>query len=334
MNTFITFRVILVSTSFALLLGPVGYLITRKLNLTDDPRSAPHKQHNTPTSVAGGPVLFVSILASGVIFGFYKTSIFLPILLGSSIIFLFGIWDDLKNISPLWKLIGQLLAAIILIYFGVQVRLFRQDWLNYLLTILWVVGIINAYNFVDSMDGLAVGLAVIASSFFILVTIDSGQPELTLLSTILVGVCLGAFFYNATPAVFFLGDSGAQLLGFILAALGIAYNPVGFERIASWYVPILLIGVPIFDTTLVVFSRLRRRRRIYEAGLDHTYHRLVGLRLSSNRAVLAMHLAAILLGCLAFIALPLPPLISNLIFGAVLLAGMVGILILERKHEF
>lgn len=334
MNTFTTFRVILVSTSFALLLGPLGYLITRKLNLTDDPRSAPHKQHHTPTSVAGGPVLFVSILASGAIFGFYKTSIFLPILLGASIIFLFGVWDDLKNISPLWKLIGQLLAAIILIYLGVQVRLFRQDWLNYLLTILWVVGIINAYNFVDSMDGLAVGLAVIASSFFILVTIDSGQPELTLLSTILVGVCLGAFFYNATPAVFFLGDSGAQLLGFILAALGIAYNPVGFERIASWYVPILLIGVPIFDTTLVVFSRLRRRRRIYEAGLDHTYHRLVGLRLSSNRAVLAMHLAAILLGCLAFIALPLRPLISNLIFGAILLAGMVGILILERKHEF
>jgi UDP-GlcNAc:undecaprenyl-phosphate GlcNAc-1-phosphate transferase len=236
-------------------------------------------------------------------------------------------------VSPFRKLFGQLLATAVLIYMGVHVRLFHEVWLNYIITIAWVVGITNAFNFVDSMDGLAIGLAEIAAAFFMLVTIDSGQLELSMISTILVGVCLGAFFYNATPAIFFLGDSGAQYLGFILAALGIAYNPLGFERLASWYVPILLVGVPIFDMSLVVFSRMRRKKPIYQANLDHTYHRLLILGMKSNRAVLSMHMVAILLGCLAFIALPLPPLIANVIFGAVLLTGGIGILLLDIKYE-
>lgn len=301
------------------------------MDWTDDPELAAHKQHNAPVPVAGGLVLFFSLLAGGLIFDVIRFPQIMPIFLGSLVIFGFGLWDDLRNISPLWKLIGQLLGAGILIYLGVHVRLFHQDWLNYLITILWVVGITNAYNFVDSMDGLAIGLAGIAAAFFMLVTIDSGQPELSLFSTILIGICLGAFFFNTTPAIFFIGDSGAQLLGFILASLGIAFNPLGFERLASWYVPILLIGVPIFDATLVIFTRLRHGRPIYQAGLDHTYHRLRRFGISSNRAVLSMHLVAILLGCLAFIALPLPPPVANIIFGAVLLSGGITILLLDSK---
>lgn len=314
---------------FTLAISPIAYWATRKLDWTDDPELAPHKQHNTPMPIAGGLVLFLSIIGASVIFGATNLPQVMPILMGSVVIFGFGLWDDLRNISPFWKLIGQLLATGVLIFLGVQVRLFHQDWLNYLITVVWLVGITNAYNFVDSMDGLAVGLAAIASAFFMLVTVDSGQPELSLLSTILIGSCLGAFFFNATPAVFFLGDSGSQLLGFILASLGIAFNPLGFERLASWYVPILLIGVPIFDATLVIFSRLRHKRPIYQAGLDHTYHRLRKFGISSNRAVLSMHMAAILLGCLAFIALPLPPLVANIIFGAILLSGGAAILFLD-----
>jgi UDP-GlcNAc:undecaprenyl-phosphate GlcNAc-1-phosphate transferase len=118
------------------------------------------------------------------------------------------------------------------------------------------------------------------------------------------------------------------------ASLGIAYNPLGFSRLASWYVPILLVGIPIFDTTLVVISRLRRGKPVYLAARDHTFHRLLGIGMSSNRAVLTMHTVALLLGCLAFIALDLPPLAANGIFGAILVIGIAAVILLDHKRVY
>src|SRR3972149_3753355 len=127
---------------------------------------------------------------------------------------------------------------------------------------LGIVGITNAFNFVDSMDGLALGLAGIAAAFFMLVTIDSAQPILAALSAVVFGATIGAYFFNAAPARMFLGDSGSQLLGFLLAAIGIAYTPAsaGLPQGVTWFTPILVLGVPIFDMGLVVISRLRSRR--------------------------------------------------------------------------
>ena len=115
-------------------------------------------------------------------------------------------------------------------------------------------------NLVDSMDGLVVGLAAIASAFFMLVTVDAGQTSLSLLSAILLGSSIGMMYFNALPARTFLGDSGAQFLGFVLAALAIAYTPPGLPQPSSWFVPILLLSVPIFDTTLVTISRLQAEK--------------------------------------------------------------------------
>jgi UDP-GlcNAc:undecaprenyl-phosphate GlcNAc-1-phosphate transferase len=222
---------------------------------------------------------------------------------------------------------------LLLIALGVQVRMLPQNWINIAITLLWVVGITNAYNFVDSMDGLAIGLGAQAAAFFMLVTFDSGQADLSQLSAILLGACIGCFFFNSSPARFFMGDSGSQFLGFLLAALAIAYNPPGFEQLASWYVPILLMGVPIFDITLVVYSRMRHRQPVYKAARDHSYHRLVSMGMSSNRAVLTMHITALLLGCLAFVALGLPPLTANLIFATILGAGAVALVLLESRTQ-
>jgi UDP-GlcNAc:undecaprenyl-phosphate GlcNAc-1-phosphate transferase len=194
-----------------------------------------------------------------------------------------------------------------------------------------VIGITNAFNFIDSMDGVAVGIGGIAVSFFLLVTLNSPQVSLLRLLTLLLGGCIGLFFFNMTPARLFLGDSGAQTLGFLLAAIGIIYNPVHFPQASSWFLPILVLGVPIFDTCLVVFSRLRHQTHIYQAGHDHTYHRLVGLGLSSTHAVAIMHIATIVLGCLAFIALHLSPLFANVFFGLILLIGVLLYIYLERK---
>jgi UDP-GlcNAc:undecaprenyl-phosphate GlcNAc-1-phosphate transferase len=329
LDTFVTFRIIFFSALLALALGPVCAWLARRLGLVDIPNSAPHKRHGMPTSMAGGIVLFITVLIINLVEGNIQFETIRTILLPASVVLLFGLWDDIKDLPPLGKLAGQFLATGLLIYLGIYVQLFQQGWLNYTITVLWMVGVTNAYNFVDSQDGLAVGLAALASAFFMLVTITSQQNHLSIFSTILVGACIGVFYYNAAPATFFLGDSGSQFIGFTLAALGIAYNPLGFSRLASWYVPILLVGVPIFDATLVVFSRLRHGKPVYKAAFDHTYHRLTAIGMSSNRAVLTMHMAALLLGCLAFIALDLPPWIATALFGIVVLLGAIGIIILD-----
>ena len=165
-----------------------------------------------------------------------------------------------------------------------------------------------------------------------LVTVDAGQTSLSLLSAIILGGAIGMLYFNALPAGTFLGDSGAQFLGFVLAALAIAYTPPGLPQPSSWFVPILLLSVPIFDTSLVIISRLRQKKAVYQAGLDHTYHRLVNLGLPSSRAVLTMHLSAIIGGCLAFMALPLPPLWANIIFASTLMVGLFLLVWLENQE--
>jgi UDP-GlcNAc:undecaprenyl-phosphate GlcNAc-1-phosphate transferase len=154
--------------------------------------------------------------------------------------------------------------------------------------------------------------------------------DLAFLSALLLGSCIGMFFFNASPARTFLGDSGAQFLGFMLATIAMAYTPQGFIQTSSWFVPILLLSVPILDTALVIVSRLRQGLPIYKAGQDHLYHRLVQLGLSPVQSVTLMHVAALITGCLAFIALPLQSVWANLIFGLVVLGGLLVIFWLER----
>jgi UDP-GlcNAc:undecaprenyl-phosphate GlcNAc-1-phosphate transferase len=328
--SFIILNITFTAAVVALVASPLFIWLNRYLPIVDVPGREPHKQHSSPTPIIGGFVLLFTILIVGLILGTLTLPAIKPILVPALIIFLLGLWDDIKSVSPLWKFLVQLLASVLLILFGVQVLLFSQAWINYAITLLWMVGITNAYNFVDSMDGLVVGLGGMAAAFFMLVTFDADQQSLSMFSAILLGVSIGIFYFNSQPAKYFMGDSGSQLMGFLLAALGIVYNPVGFERFASWYVPILVMAVPIFDTVLIVFSRLRRNKPVFIGANDHTYHRLVSLGISPTRSVLTMQITALLLGTLAFIALTLEPIYANLIFGGVVLVGIVLVFYLDN----
>jgi UDP-GlcNAc:undecaprenyl-phosphate GlcNAc-1-phosphate transferase len=312
---------------------PIAIKAAVRFQLIDEPNSSPHKVHQRPVPKAGGLAIGLTILFINLVSGNLQSDAIRAILLASIIVFLFGLWDDLHRLSPRWKLMGQILATVILISQGVYIRMLGNlIVLNIIFTLIWTVGITNAFNFVDSMDGLATGLAAVASAFFMLVTVDAGQSSLSLVSAAILGSSIGMLYFNSLPARTFLGDSGAQMLGFLLASLGIAYTPPGLPQPSSWFVPILLLSIPIFDTSLVVFSRLRQRKAFYQAGLDHTYHRLVNLGWPPSHAVLTMHLAAIVSGCLAFIALPLPPVLANLIFLAALLIGLIILLWLEKRE--
>lgn len=329
------FPIILGAIVWALILGPGLLRLGNLLGFVDLPGAESHKHHEQPTPMIGGLLLVLSIGLSFLIVGPPVNRSTLGILLSGSIVLVWGLVDDRVRLPALAKLFGQILATLILWQFGVNVRIFNSEIINLFITLVWVVGLTNAFNFVDSMDGLALGLAAIGAGFFMLVNVDSQQPELAHLSAALLGAAGGAYIYNASPSRMFLGDSGAQFLGFVLAAVGIGFNPIGLSQAVSWFTPALVLGVPIFDMTLVILSRSRHRRRVYQAHRDHVYHRLVGIDgLDETRAVLVMQLAAVLLGLVAFIALDASPLVANLIFSAVVVGGLSAIVFLERYSPY
>jgi UDP-GlcNAc:undecaprenyl-phosphate GlcNAc-1-phosphate transferase len=335
------FKVNLLGIVTALIIGPLAIRVAQRVGLVDVPGSAAHKQHATQTPLAGGLAIALSALLLVTVFSLWKSP-YAAILAAAAIIFTFGVWDDRQGLSASPKFIGQILATILLISSNVFVRIVDEasfpilaPWiiklLNWLVTAFWLVGITNAVNMIDSMDGLAMGVTKIAFAFFMIMALAAQQESLAIFSAIFLGICLGLELYNTLPARLFLGDSGAQTLGFILAAVAIVYTPYDLPQASSWFVPIMVLSVPIFDTTLVVVSRLRRHRPIFQGELTHTYHRLVTLGFAPNQAVLIIHMTSLVLSFLAFIALSLVPWQASLIFGLSVFIGIALIIYFEAK---
>ncbi len=329
---------ILVAVAFC----PLAIWIARRMGLLDVPGSAAHKQHMRTTPLAGGIALALSLIVLVLIFHLANKDIS-SLLVAVIVVFLFGLWDDAKGLGAPIKLVGQMLASILLIASDVSVHFLEGLSIPFLsgnllivldwgVTILWFVGITNAFNLIDSMDGLAVGIAGIAFAFFMIMALVAQQTYLAIFSACLLGICIGLYAFNVSPARLFLGDSGAQTLGFTLAAVAMIYTPHNLPQASSWFVPIFVLGIPIFDTTLVVASRLLGHRPVFHADRTHTYHRLIVLGLEPQRAVFVIHLTSLALNFLAFIALSLPPLESTIIFCSVLLVGAGLLIFLERKN--
>jgi len=325
----------------ALIIGPLAIWVAERVGLVDIPGRAAHKQHAHQTPLAGGLAIALSAVILVTIFRLWKSP-FAAILAAAAIIFAFGLWDDIKGLSAFPKFIGQILASVILISANVYVRILNDSFfpilgpwvvkiLNLLITVFWLVGIVNSINLIDSMDGLAVGITKIAFAFFMIMALAAQQNSLAIFSAVFLGICLGLDLYNTIPARLFLGDSGAQTLGFVLAAVAIVYTPHDLPQASSWFVPIMVMAVPIFDTTLVVVSRLRRRRPVFQGELTHTYHRLVSLGLAPNQAVLVIHMTSLFLSLLAFIALSLVPWQASLVFGLSVCTGIALIIYFEGK---
>lgn len=340
---FNSFLPILISLLGSMILGyPAAYL-ARYMHLIDVPGSAPHKQHARPMPLAGGILLITVLLVLAIVYRAYLNREMLAVFIGVLIVFIFGLWDDVKGLSAGPKLLGQLIASAVLILFDVQVHfvtvLFTADvispllaqLLNILITLFWLIGITNAMNMIDSMDGIVAGLGVIASAFFMGAASLAGQSTLAFWAACLLGVSVGLYVWNGLAVRFFLGDSGAQTLGFLLASFGILYNPLNRSPESSWIVPIMLLGVPIFDTTLVVLSRLRRKQSVGTGRRDHTYHRFIRLGMRPRLAVFSVHLMALVISSLAFLTFYLKPWVALLFFVSVILGGLTFLLWIERQ---
>ena len=338
------FEAILIALAITVLSCWISIRLALRWGWIDEPGSAPHKQHTHPTPLAGGLALIAAMILSARLAGLLDLPELWETFLAGSVVFAFGIWDDIKTIPPIVKLAGQLIAVVILVRLGIYIQIFESPefflhmnspvdlYLDWLLTIVWVTGITNAFNFVDSMDGLAVGLGGTAAAFFMLVTLDARQFTLAAFSALIIGTCIGLYFFNSPPAKLFLGDSGSQTLGFILAVLAIIYRPLGANQSSSYVVPIMILGVPIFDMALVIVSRLRRKKPVYTAARDHSYHRLLDFGIDPTRAVLIMQVVSLTLGCLAVVILNQPPLITNIVFIFVVLLSLFALLLLDSKQ--
>jgi UDP-GlcNAc:undecaprenyl-phosphate GlcNAc-1-phosphate transferase len=291
---------------------PMARELARRWGVLDQPSH--RKVHLNPTPLLGGLAVYGAFWLAVLLMSRLEIAapeVFLPaatrelgaIFLASLTLLGMGFIDDkykhtFGGVPPRAKLAGQLLAAGVALLGGIQFHVFGNQLADALLTILWIIGISNAINFLDNMDGLSAGATSIAAIFFAVLAALHGQILVTIMALALAGACFGFLRYNFNPASVFMGDAGTLFMGFLLAVIGLKLNVTG----PAWWSFILVavvLALPIFDTSLVTAHRLLTGRRIAQGGKDHTSHRLVKLGLPHRQAVLVLYGASIASGSLA-----------------------------------
>jgi len=260
----------------------------------------------------------------------------------ASFLFFVGLIDDWLHVKPYQKLIGQVIGAAIVVNYGLVLPWTRSLPVNMVITIFWLIGITNAINLLDNMDGLATGIAATASCFLTFNFLTGNQTTEAIMMAVFAGALLGFLIYNSNPASIFMGDSGSMFIGFFLASSSLINLAGGRSRafVPVLAVPILVLFIPIFDTTFVTILRKLSGRAASQGGRDHTSHRLVALGLSEKRAVLMLYGLAALSGLLAVTLRELKPDVSiallaiftlGLTLLGVYLAGVKGY---DEEEEF
>jgi UDP-GlcNAc:undecaprenyl-phosphate/decaprenyl-phosphate GlcNAc-1-phosphate transferase len=316
-----------VAVAFALVvvLTPVVRLLARRWNLVASPKT--DRWHKKPTAMLGGVAIWLAVVGTYV--GFVPhTPYTWVVVAGSTLLFLVGLIDDLIHIKPYQKIIGQVMGAALVIYYGQSLPWSRFATVNLVLTIFWLVGITNAINLLDNMDGLAAGIAAIASGFLAFNFASGGQPIEALMLAMFAAALVGFLVYNSHPASIFMGDCGSMFIGFFLASSALVHLSGGRSRsfLPVLAVPILVLFIPIFDTTFVTILRKLSGRAASQGGRDHTSHRLVALGLSEQRAVLMLYGLAGLSGFLAVMVRELKPDVSiAAIAGFTLVLTLLGV---------
>ena len=258
--------------------------------------------HKRPTAMMGGVAIFLTTVLAYWIF-VPKTTESMIVIGASSFLFVVGLLDDVLNIKPYQKLFGQLIGATIIVGLGPKLPITGFELVDIWITVLWLIGITNAINLLDNMDGLAGGISVIAAGSLAVSFALNGQADELLLVSIFIGALLGFLVFNFNPASIFMGDCGSMFVGFLLASSVLMGQAGGRSRgiFSILAVPVLILFVPIFDTTLVTVIRKLWGRKASQGGRDHTSHRLVALGLSERSAVLMIYGFAICAGLLSLL---------------------------------
>jgi UDP-GlcNAc:undecaprenyl-phosphate GlcNAc-1-phosphate transferase len=315
---FLMFPVLALATGAALVLTPLAIHLSYRFRVLDVPDA--RKTHERPMPLLGGAavaaafavacLLAMQTLPAGTIRPGLMTQL-AATLAGAGFVAAMGIADDKWGLRPAIRLVGQLAAVCLVIRYGVVMTFLPPTALGRLgeaaLTAAWVIGITNALNFLDGLDGLAAGVTIVAAVFFGAIAGITGQWGLAAVSFALAGAGLGFLKYNFRPASIYLGDSGATFLGFTLACIGILGEWGRPDRIENLFVPIIILGIPIYDTVYITIYRIRKgivrnlTQWVTYVGRDHLHHRLLQLGMRPERACLFICLGGVTLGILAAI---------------------------------
>jgi len=295
-----TLLAVAASFCLALILTPLVRAFARRFGFVAVPKT--DRWHKKPTAMLGGVAIWLSVVITCLAFSL-QTTYGKFILLASTLLFLVGLVDDLIHIKPYQKLIGQILGSAYVVYYGLSLPWTGSVLLNMALAIFWVIGITNAINLLDNMDGLASGIAIIAAGFLALSLMNSGQFTEAGILLVFAAALLGFLLYNSNPASIFMGDCGSMFVGFFLASQALTHISGGRSRsfLPVLAVPILVLFIPIFDTTFVTVLRKLSGRAASQGGRDHTSHRLVALGMSERHAVWMLYGFAALSGLLAIL---------------------------------
>jgi UDP-GlcNAc:undecaprenyl-phosphate GlcNAc-1-phosphate transferase len=336
--------IFLASAALSLILTPVAMAWAMRHGSLDRPGG--HKGHAQPVPYLGGLAIAASFAVAVVVggalsrpeSGLDELLLVVGLALALSVV---GLIDDLRGLGAVVRLVAEAAAAVALWAGAERVDLFSGDVLDLVLTVVWVVGITNAFNLLDNMDGLSAGVAAIAAGWLFVIAAANGQFLVASLAAGLAGCALGFLRSNFHPARIYMGDAGSLFLGFLLAYLGLKLRFDG-PTSATFLVPIVVLGVAVFDTTMVSISRLLHHRSPFQGGRDHTSHRLVKVGIPVPAAVSLIYLAAIALGWLALVmsridrqsAYLLAGLIATVSVFAGLLLGHVPVYESSRRRHF
>lgn len=292
----------------SLMVTPVSIWLAPKVGAMDIPKDD-RRMHDKPIPRFGGLAIFAGFLISFVIF-VVPTMNSLGIAIGAVIIYLMGIWDDLKSLKPVAKLFGQLVCACTVYAFGVRIQfltsffgleeLLAGEVVCFILTIAWIVGITNAINLIDGLDGLAAGITAISALCIAYAAYIHGRYVVTAGMLVIAGAALGFLPYNFHPAKVFMGDGGSQLLGFCLAAVSLL-EPAKKATVVAIVIPAVVLGLPIFDTIFAILRRLVRGQSVVVADKEHLHHRIMRAGFGQARSVMIMYAISGIMGIIAVI---------------------------------
>ena len=298
------------SLVLALLMTPLAKFLSYKFKILDQPGH--RKIHEGEIPLMGGAVIYLATTISLSVF--YNNNDLIWIILTALAFVLFGLIDDLGYaIKARYKIIGHLLISFVFIFLsGNMLALFTVSWLNIILTACFITFMTNSFNMLDGMDGLVAGISMLAAVFFFLFSLYSGQYPLSVICLAVIGACLGFLRYNFNPASIFLGEGGSTLLGFIMALIAVKLRFFGLWDIAlslnisrlqwiSFVIPLIVLGIPIFDTFFVFTHRFLNKRGFSTPGKDHSHHRLYKMGLSHKVTVLLLYGTQVILGTVAVI---------------------------------
>jgi len=289
---------------------PLVKVIALKIGAVDIPKDE-RRIHNQPVPRLGGLAIFYGFIVSVLSFGQINTAM-RGILIGSLIIVVLGIIDDVKELGAKIKLVFQVIAALVVALHGVQITVLTNPnifsaqetiqlgYWSLPVTVLWIVGITNAVNLIDGLDGLAAGVSSIASISLLFIAILGHEYGIAFATAAVAGACLGFLPYNFNPAKIFMGDTGSTFLGFVLATISIQGLFKGYAVI-SFAVPLLILGLPIFDTGFAILRRLIAHKPIMQADRGHLHHRLIDMGFSQRQTVMILYTMSGILGLSAVV---------------------------------